>query len=349
MSEKHLKLKLKRKKSVIQEATCEEHSSTFFKKSTDVPIPFPPCNSELSILSKSTENAYDNNTGVWWDNPNLQDAEKLWAVTLKCAIPYLGQDVWEMVPALPLASTVTCSVEEQPGWKWCALNEEVSHLPSPLKPSAVSSAGLNATDPILSSEGAGTPPNCNTHKTNPSQQKGSDPAQERGKEITFRIPAPLNCLPGKEMGQQLENPSSRWKIAGGMGQGGCASRPHSFTGAVREENVAVGRASLKGARSGGAEGGMIKQQLPASAGDGPDRCAPAEEPGCAKSPMEEGDVSGNAGANWNSGGGARAAAVPVTMESCPMCLLRFPAGFTQMECDSHLARCLSEMSEDITW
>ncbi|MED6235693.1 hypothetical protein ATANTOWER_031849 [Ataeniobius toweri] len=37
------------------------------------------------------------------------------------------------------------------------------------------------------------------------------------------------------------------------------------------------------------------------------------------------------------------------LQSCPMCLQGFPAGFTQMERDSHLAQCLSEMNVDMTW
>ncbi|XP_029995741.1 Fanconi anemia core complex-associated protein 20 isoform X1 [Sphaeramia orbicularis] len=37
------------------------------------------------------------------------------------------------------------------------------------------------------------------------------------------------------------------------------------------------------------------------------------------------------------------------LQSCPMCLLVFPVGFTQMDCDGHLAQCLSEMNVDMTW
>lgn len=37
------------------------------------------------------------------------------------------------------------------------------------------------------------------------------------------------------------------------------------------------------------------------------------------------------------------------LECCPMCLMPFPAGFTQMECDGHLAQCLSEMHDEIIW
>ncbi|XP_055366482.1 Fanconi anemia core complex-associated protein 20 isoform X2 [Betta splendens] len=37
------------------------------------------------------------------------------------------------------------------------------------------------------------------------------------------------------------------------------------------------------------------------------------------------------------------------LQSCPMCLMVFPVGFTQMDCDGHLAQCLSEMDVDLTW
>ncbi|XP_023697195.1 uncharacterized protein [Paramormyrops kingsleyae] len=37
------------------------------------------------------------------------------------------------------------------------------------------------------------------------------------------------------------------------------------------------------------------------------------------------------------------------LASCPLCTMAFPAGFSQMDCDGHLAKCLSEMNEDVTW
>ncbi|XP_053359679.1 Fanconi anemia core complex-associated protein 20 [Clarias gariepinus] len=39
----------------------------------------------------------------------------------------------------------------------------------------------------------------------------------------------------------------------------------------------------------------------------------------------------------------------VRLECCPMCLIPFPAGFSQIECDGHLAQCLSEMNVDMVW
>ncbi|KAK2841515.1 hypothetical protein Q7C36_013094 [Tachysurus vachellii] len=37
------------------------------------------------------------------------------------------------------------------------------------------------------------------------------------------------------------------------------------------------------------------------------------------------------------------------LECCPMCLMLFPAGSSQLECDGHLAQCLSEMNVDVVW
>ncbi|XP_069382751.1 uncharacterized protein si:ch73-70k4.1 [Paralichthys olivaceus] len=47
--------------------------------------------------------------------------------------------------------------------------------------------------------------------------------------------------------------------------------------------------------------------------------------------------------------GAAAAGGGGRLQCCPMCLLVFPVGFTQMDCDGHLAQCLSELNVDMTW
>ncbi|XP_042199470.1 uncharacterized protein si:ch73-70k4.1 [Callorhinchus milii] len=39
----------------------------------------------------------------------------------------------------------------------------------------------------------------------------------------------------------------------------------------------------------------------------------------------------------------------LTLRSCPMCLAHFPAGCSQLEVDCHLAKCLSESTEDVMW
>ncbi|KAG5838716.1 hypothetical protein ANANG_G00226530 [Anguilla anguilla] len=290
MSEKHLKLKLKRKKAAIQVDKCEQNSSIVVKKSTGVPIPFSSFESDLR--SEATEDPCDSKPGEWWDRPDLQAVEKLWAVTLKSATAYVGHSVWETVPDLPPASPLTRSVEEESGWRWCSLSEEVGPLPSPPKPTVGSSPVLDARGPSAQlrpadsgpvSEGAATLPN-------PAPQKGrlsSAPPrrrQQRGRTRETQDPSPTSHRTGRD-----------------------------------------GR--LRALRPRGSH-------------------APEERHGRARPPQGEGDVSGKAHTHRPSAGAATAAA---TMENCPMCLLPFPSGFTQMECDSHLAKCLSEMNDDMTW
>ncbi|XP_041655864.1 uncharacterized protein si:ch73-70k4.1 [Cheilinus undulatus] len=70
-----------------------------------------------------------------------------------------------------------------------------------------------------------------------------------------------------------------------------------------------------------------------------------EEAGNTEEVMEdgEGEVQGSMRKDGGAAGGEG------VLQSCPMCLLVFPAGFTQMDCDGHLAKCLSEVNVDVTW
>ncbi|PKK24136.1 Fanconi anemia core complex associated protein 20, partial [Columba livia] len=38
-----------------------------------------------------------------------------------------------------------------------------------------------------------------------------------------------------------------------------------------------------------------------------------------------------------------------TLDSCPMCLIRFSGTLSQLDIDGHLARCLSESADDVMW
>ncbi|XP_035759480.1 Fanconi anemia core complex-associated protein 20 [Egretta garzetta] len=40
---------------------------------------------------------------------------------------------------------------------------------------------------------------------------------------------------------------------------------------------------------------------------------------------------------------------PSTLDSCPMCLIRFSGTLSQLDIDGHLARCLSESADDVMW
>nr|XP_014427057.2 Fanconi anemia core complex-associated protein 20 isoform X1 [Pelodiscus sinensis] len=39
----------------------------------------------------------------------------------------------------------------------------------------------------------------------------------------------------------------------------------------------------------------------------------------------------------------------VTLDSCPMCLIQFTGTLSQLDIDSHLAKCLSESADDVIW
>uniref|UniRef100_A0A3P9MQJ5 UBZ2-type domain-containing protein n=1 Tax=Oryzias latipes TaxID=8090 RepID=A0A3P9MQJ5_ORYLA len=58
---------------------------------------------------------------------------------------------------------------------------------------------------------------------------------------------------------------------------------------------------------------------------------------------EGGRSEGSAGEEEQRHGGKE------ELQSCPMCLQDFPSGSSQMDRDSHLAQCLSDMNVDVTW
>lgn len=106
--------------------------------------------------------------------------------------------------------------------------------------------------------------------------------------------------------------------AGGSGSGlGTKSGAEGSGTGLKTKLVAGGSKSLFGTKSAGAErsGSVFNTK----SGSGLN----LEKPGAGKSQLE--------------------------LECCPMCLMPFPAGFSQMECDGHLAQCLSEMNADIVW
>ncbi|AWP09130.1 putative Fanconi anemia-associated protein of 20 kDa isoform 2 [Scophthalmus maximus] len=103
----------------------------------------------------------------------------------------------------------------------------------------------------------------------------------------------------------------------------------------REEAVSLARYSSVGGREQVEEAGPFKRQLLTNqVKDSKDKGEVVKE-----KDEELGSVRGDVGA---VAGGGR-------LQSCPMCLLVFPVGFTQMDCDGHLAQCLSQRNVDVTW
>ncbi|KAJ8257699.1 hypothetical protein GJAV_G00188740 [Gymnothorax javanicus] len=340
MSEKYGKLKLKRKKAAVPGDKCGQTTSIDVIKSTGIPI----ASFAYDVRPGTPRNRYGSKPGAWWDHPDLQAAEKLWAVTLKSAIPNLGLSVWETVPDLPVASLVTQSVEEQCGWKWSSLTEDVGPLPSPEKHFAQSSAALDRCGRSHQLKPTDTSPVSRERETphhTGQQEKGhpsSVPCQEGGGErASARNLGSLDCQPEIGKGWQPQSCQPSWKVpAVGAGRGD-----------GDEGSSAARKDSLQGAGTDSAEGRGIKRRLFSRSEEGSHCHSPEDQHRSALSAVGEG--SGNGQAPQNSAGRTTASVDPPAMENCPMCLLPFPPGFTQMESDSHLAKCLSEISEDITW
>ncbi|XP_038865898.1 uncharacterized protein si:ch73-70k4.1 [Salvelinus namaycush] len=157
---------------------------------------------------------------------------------------------------------------------------------------------------------------------------------EGGQNTAVARPHPTARRPG---GEKESHPSTPQPFIIRAGNGGS-----SLPAEARKGGGGVGEE--------GEKRGMKRLQLPANQVDATsstsDSCtaAPMEEEGEVEKREEE--VSGMGRADWvagKGGGGGK------SMQSCPMCLVPFPAGFTQMDCDSHLAKCLSEMTVDMTW
>ncbi|XP_048064708.1 fibroin heavy chain isoform X3 [Megalobrama amblycephala] len=121
--------------------------------------------------------------------------------------------------------------------------------------------------------------------------------------------------------------------AGVSGSGQRANPGAGGSGTGQRANSGVRGSGLGlGTKSGAGQG--AKSGLEGS-GSGLERNSEAVGSG-----LGQGKKSGPEGSGAVSGSG---------LECCPMCLMSFPEGFTQMECDGHLAQCLSEMHDDIIW
>ncbi|KAF1390933.1 hypothetical protein PFLUV_G00063250 [Perca fluviatilis] len=94
-------------------------------------------------------------------------------------------------------------------------------------------------------------------------------------------------------------------------------------------------------RAGGGEGRRGRETGPLLTGQAKvsDGRVPLQRKG---EDREEEEGQSRVGGDGGAAGGAG-------LQSCPMCLLDFPVGFTQMDCDGHLAQCLSEVNVDMTW
>ncbi|XP_061759102.1 Fanconi anemia core complex-associated protein 20 [Nerophis ophidion] len=199
---------------------------------------------------------------AWWNTKDLSAAERLWALTLRSAIPYLDDQHWEQVPDLPPPSVAEASLQRLHEHRWCNLSAESLPFPDPRPPQSPDHVSARHIQPAW-----------DTADSSPGQEVCVDASSDKDQS-------------SKE----------------------------------REEEE-----GLKG-------GGEEKMETSAKVSD--------RNPGEKKEGARE-ELKGT-----KDDVNVKCSEV---LRSCPMCLQVFPVSFSQMDCDGHLAQCLSDMNVDMAW
>ncbi|KAF0036585.1 hypothetical protein F2P81_011897 [Scophthalmus maximus] len=254
---------------------------------------------------------------AWWNGEQLPAVESLWAFTLRSSLSYLEEQHWDPVPDLPLPAALGPAALQFADQRGCDLREEVAPLPEPAPPSPRT---MSSPDPLR----LGSSQQYLSVQTEPAPHTSDTLLSSHGRQ--------------RHDGRTASLTKRQWVP------------PLS-----REEAVSLARYSSVGGREQVEEAGPFKRQLLTNqVKDSKDKGEVVKE-----KDEELGSVRGDVGA---VAGGGR-------LQSCPMCLLVFPVGsnfaqmrhdyagcqlptqsnqFTQMDCDGHLAQCLSQRNVDVT-
>ncbi|XP_036435554.1 uncharacterized protein si:ch73-70k4.1 [Colossoma macropomum] len=303
----------------------------------------------------------------WWAAADLAEGEKLWALTLQALCPAMSSTpamaFW--VPELP--ETPTKAEREEPSERrWCSLDEDVSELPA--------LNDLLGCVPIHSA--LHFSPNEGNHQPEASAQLLSETGGEQQTQRSSQRhleDIQAHCSgDAASLRRWTEKPD--WSEGGECKRDGGGGRLLTGTqksgGARVRGRIKPGRQDVEqtpGSHGDGAE--STKLQGGKLAGRESERKSRVE---CDKA--ESGSSKSRTGSRTGSDGGVRGSGSAVSLlennsecragtsrggsgsglaepklECCPMCLMPFPAGFSQMECDGHLAQCLSEMNTDVVW
>ncbi|XP_058849041.1 uncharacterized protein LOC131698816 [Acipenser ruthenus] len=351
--EKHPKLKLKRKKSVVHGESADLFKNSKEGSKTDL----YETTRKVTFLEEKTESTFSCDAGAWWDKTDL--TENLWASTLKSVYPDLKQSTWEPVPDLPAFAPKAWLKQEYPKLDDCIGGCKAwTPFPSVCEPAIYPDLGTELKTAIkgevpveLAKHGLSEPNQPEDSSTSKGEATG-ETARLRSNE-TYRT----------DHGNETEyhhhhhqrKPSRSSGPTGGRSESTSTDRTPSsrVAGPQRPaENLAAGFRSSEEAQSVKKSEDAIKKQLPVLEVGDVDSCITIEDSSSDESPMradhsvETPRKHGNAANHERVDGKSDGR---LSIESCPMCLQQFPAGFTQLETDCHLAKCLSEMNEDIEW
>ncbi|KAI4902465.1 hypothetical protein NFI96_015569 [Prochilodus magdalenae] len=308
----------------------------------------------------------------WWTAADLSEVEKLWALTLQDLLPAMSSSpaMGYHVPELP-ETPMKAESEEQCEERWCSLDEDADELP----------ALTDSPDCIL----IPSPPHFTLNEGNhqPETSTAEQLSEMGGEQQTLSSSqrhleedrtlclgdgAPLQKKTKKPdwLSERKRDGDISMLLKGAQKSGGVESKgrikpgchgkkPTPGSHRDKAESIKPQERKLAGGKSerkpgselyrlgyDKTEAGSSKSRILST--KGLDRGLQAS-PGSRVSNLEN-DSECRAGTSKEGTGSGLAEA---KLECCPMCLKPFPAGFSQMECDGHLAQCLSEINTDVIW
>ncbi|XP_054465809.1 Fanconi anemia core complex-associated protein 20 [Anoplopoma fimbria] len=295
---------------------AEKHSKSKLKRNKSSVKDLQPAISSLKrshTASVNTGTTAETGRSVWWSSEQLPPEQSLWATVLQSALPYL--ETRHLVPDLPHPSAAKPTALKFNEQQWCDLSEEVAPFPEPSPPSPRTSRGPDPVSPGSSQQELWV--NTKSGPDPPARPPASHSRRSHDGET-----APLQDLT-KRARPSLHSWEGPPSLAGPSGVGGHKGR----AGGGQEEETGPVNSRL-----------LTDQVLKSDRRVSLQREDEEEE-------EEEVHTSVRGDEGAAAGGGGRGGG----LQSCPMCLMVFPVGFTQTDCDGHLAQCLSEVNVDMTW
>ncbi|XP_059913498.1 proline-rich protein HaeIII subfamily 1 [Gadus macrocephalus] len=340
MADKYPKSKLKRKKSAVIEPQGDRYKKDSLMKFS-IPFNSPDLTKEVKTDRSKGNRGTVSPTLPWWTRNDLNSSEKLWASAIETVLPFLGSEYWDPLPE-PSAATSRKSERQPP----TPANEvppfpEPSRPPgSPLRspprpldthsPAQPVEPSPPASPPVTPPQGGGggglqvpettaASPSSLVVYSPPGRREDSRPAPTQKE-----VPAGRESVPEKtrRTGDLAGRPVRPFPLWGGSAARACELPPvvPPFSG----EHLAE-----RGETMGGVQEATLDERVEEAGPSGAQRQGGGKGDG----PKE---------AELGEGGRERT-------QCCPMCTLVFPSRFSQMDCDSHLAQCLSEMNVDMAW
>ncbi|XP_031421428.1 translation initiation factor IF-2 isoform X2 [Clupea harengus] len=354
MTEKHQTVsKLKRRKTSLEDCKPEQLHRTLPRESIGVFL----AQQEQPSCKRACDPSGALRGQEWWAQSGLSPLERLWAITLQAfsAQPPETSST-ELLPELPPPLTPTCAREKRAEWRWCCLDDEVGALPEmPVvaQHPPVSSASSGQPVPVAPANAVPTETTCLSDRAAPKRMCAGAGARARAggeegrqRSATVSVPTSQRChqsgdkgLRGVGMATTRPATSSASSLAVATDTRTRGGRePAAGTAATATASVTLETFFSAGRGGGGGGGGGVKKE-------GIKQRPPTDHQSGTGVPPTPSAGQQGASVEAKRGGGAGAR----DLDCCPMCLMPFPAGFSQMDCDGHLAQCLSEMNTDMMW